>query len=417
MKKLLLPGIISLFLISACGDDWSNLPNVVIKGSISGSSKKSSLLKSAGELSLADAQKVLVFTSTGYKLFDIRNESFNAYALAGTATALAFLDANNQYIGCLSAGGLNVLPLVSLKDGDNTIIDLGGLTLEGTRVFPNNDPIGNEIDLSQEEIARYRELGSYYESLSKNIDANNDGEPDILSKKDFNISTIFHFDCGSWGLNQQPPVVNDTASFLVNYMIRIFGGKSLIPQNTAIAFSGPLASPYTDIFQEAYSPAPDGFISAFVRRPPTSPENESRYFNPPFSEGLYTVRLDNAEYTLNYSNINVKYFLILALPTVHTNAGNEIVSVSIAYQDMEGMPIIADNFVYQTQISLGGRTSNLSVMGALWENPEAKTNTELYNFVLPEPVPYSELQNISVMYVDLIGNSYNLRFEADGAAR
>jgi len=414
---MLLLGIISLILVSACGDDWSNLSKVAIKGNIAGSSKKSSLLKSAGELSLADAQQVLVFTSTGYKLFDIRNESFSAYSLAGTATALAFLDANNQYIGCLSAGGLNVLPLVSLKDGDNTVIDLGGLTLDGTRVFPSNDPIGDEIGLIEEEIERYRALGSYYESLSKNIDANNDGEPDILSKRDFNISTIFHFDCGSWGLNQQPPVVNDTASFLVNYMIRIFGGKSLIPQNTAIAFSGPASSPYTDIFQEAYSPAPDGFITAFVRRPPSSPENESRYFNPPFREGLYTVSLDNAEFTLNYSNINAKYFLILALPTVHTNAGNEIVSVSIAYQDMEGMPVLADNFVYQTQVSLGGRTSSLSEMGALWENPEAKTNTELYNFVLPEAVPYSELQNISVMYVDLIGNSYDLRFEADGAAR
>ena len=122
------------------------------------------------------------------------------------------------------------------------------------------------------------------------------------------------------------------------------------------------------------------------------------------------MTLDAKDYSLNYSNINAKYFLILALPSIHTNDNDEIVSVSVAYTDMDLTPVTAENFVYQTQVSLGGSQGSLCEMGALWENPEAKTNMELYNFILTDPVPLSELQNISVMYVDLIGNSYQMRF-------
>ena len=74
---------------------------------------------------------------------------------------------DNRFIGCLNAGGLNVLPLVSLKDGDNTIIDLSSLTLAGKLVIPANNPIGDEIDLNDGEVNWYKELGAYYESLSQ----------------------------------------------------------------------------------------------------------------------------------------------------------------------------------------------------------------------------------------------------------
>ena len=413
MRNLVSLVLATSFLMISCNkedDSQTNNSKIAIKASIPGSSQKSAGLKSANALSLSDAKKALVFNSTGYELFNIENGTVTAYATAGTATAIAFLDAGNRYIGCLCSGGLNVLPLVSLKDGENTIIDLSNLSLEGTSVIPANNPIGNEIVLSAEEIARYKELGAYYESLSKNIDCDNDGLPDLLSKKFFNISSVFQIHCGSFGLNNTPPQVNDTASFFINYKIRIAGGKSLIPTNTDIEFSGPEGSPYNDIVQEGYSPAPDGFISAFVRQstPPAGYPFGSAFL--PFRQGKYTITLDAKNYTLNYSNINAKYFFILALPTIHTNDRNEIISVSVEYRDMEDDVVDAENFVYQTQITLRDGNTQISQMGALWENPETKTNNELYNFVLPAPVPLSDLHNISVMYVDLIGNSYEIGF-------
>jgi hypothetical protein len=388
-------------------DSRFNIPGVVIKGIISGNNLKSAGLNTANSLSLTDAKKVLVFNSTSYELFNIENGSFTAEAHSGTATALAFLDKDNRYIGCLSSGGLNVLPLVSLKDGDNTIIDLSTLTLDGTSVIPANNPIGNTIILNEDEIAWYKELGVYYESLSKNIDADNDGVPDILDKKDFNISTIFDFYCGSWGLNGLPPKINDPSNFVINYILRIAGGKSLIPSNSKVVVTGPETSPYTVIKQSHYATGPDCFIAFFSKETPAPPGYPSGSASLPFEKGTYTVTLDNKNYTLNYSSISAKYFLILAQPTIHTNNKNEIVSVSVEYKDLQNALITAENFVFQTQITLKGNQNIIYQIGALWENPEAKTNTELYNFMLPAPVPLSDLNSISVMYLDLIGNSYS----------
>jgi hypothetical protein len=411
MRNLILSFAVLLMMGSCSKKDDSNsgTPGIVIKGTISGNVKSTGLL-SENPLLLSDAKKVLVFNSTGYRLFDIDGGTFTAKAVSGTATALAFIDGENRYIGCLSSGGLNVLPLVSLKDGDNTVIDLSNLTLDGNRVIPANNPIGDKIILNADEIAWYKELGVYYESLSKNIDADNDGIPDILDKKDFNISTIFDIYCGKWGLNDTPPVINDTSSFFINYTLRIAGGKSLIPANSNVVITGPENSPYTDINQTHYATGPDCFISFFQRETPAPQGYPFGSAFLPFRDGKYTLTLDSKEYTLNYSSINAKHFFILAEPTLHTNAANEIVSVSIDYRDMKNMPVTPENYVYQTQVTLNSNQGQLCQMGALWENPEAKTNTEIYNFTLPTPVSFTELTNLSISYVDIIGNAYNIVF-------
>ena len=406
MRNLILL-IAILFVVLSCSkdvDSKSNSSRIVIKGIIAGSN-----LKSTG-LSLADAKKVLVFNSTSYELFNIEGSSFTAEALSGTATALAFLDEENKYIGCLCAGGLNVLPLVSLKDGDNTVIDLSTLTLDGTSVIPANNPIGNEIGLTEEEIVWYKELGVYYETLSKNIDADNNGVPDILNKKNFNISTLFFISGGSWRLNDSSAQIIDTSDIFFNYVIRISGGKSLIPLNSNIVLTGPETSPYNDIKQSGYSIGPDCFIASFSREIPANPGYPFGSLLLPFQKGTYTLTLDDKNYTLNYSNISAKYFCILAKPIIQINDNNEIVSVSIEYRDMFNNLVTAENFVFQTQVTLEGIHNRLCQIGALWENPEAKTNTELYYFKMPNPVPLSELRYLSVMYVDLIGNSYNIGY-------
>jgi len=414
MKNLIIVGVI-LFATLSCSKNNNqnmNIPSIVIKGTISGSNLKSNSTKSANSLSLTDAKKVLVFNSTSYKLFDIVNNSFTAKAVSGTATAIAFLDANNQYIGCLTAGGLNVLPLVSLKDGDNTVIDLSTLTLSGTSVIPANNPLGNSILLSNEAITWYKELGGYYESLSKNIDADNNGVPDILSKSDIGLSTIFNISCGPWTLNNTAMQVVDTNHLYINYILRMGTGKALKPVNTSVIVSGPAGAPHNDIKQMSFAFGPDCFLASFCRETSTYPGNPFGSVALPFSKGTYTITLENKNYTLNYANISAKHFFILAKPTIHTNAKNEIVSVSIDYRDTENKFVTAENYVYQTQVTLEGPQTRLVQMGALWENPEAKTNTDLFNFTLPNPVPMSQLNMLSVMYLDLIGNSYNINYMA-----
>jgi hypothetical protein len=109
--------------------------------------------------------------------------------------------------------------------------------------------------------------------------------------------------------------------------------------------------------------------------------------------------------------VDVKYFFILAIPTVHTNERNEITSVTVEYKDLNGVNINPENFVYQTMIQLNDANyQQLCQIGVLWEGPETKTNTELYNFVPWKTILVSELNRINVCYLDLLGNSYNIVF-------
>jgi len=113
---------------------------------------------------------------------------------------------------------------------------------------------------------------------------------------------------------------------------------------------------------------------------------------------------------LLYSKLDAKYFFVLALPTVHTNDNNEITSVSVEYMDFSGRTVNPGNFIYQTMIQLNNGGSQLEQIGVLWENPETKTNDELYNFVPARKINLSELTGVNVCYLDLLGNSYIINF-------
>ncbi len=218
----------------------NNNAGIIIKGTISASNlSKRSLSKSTGSLSLSDAKKVLVFNGNSYNLFDIVNGSFSANAQMGTATALAFLDTNNNYIGNLCIGGLNVLPLVSLKDGENTTIDLSTLTMSGNNVAAAHNPLGDEIGVTNAEINSLKEVSGYYESLAKNIDADNDGIPDVLTNTQITINTIFAISVGTWGRNNTPALWTDTTNYYFNYTLSFAGGTGLTFSNGNVSLSGP----------------------------------------------------------------------------------------------------------------------------------------------------------------------------------
>lgn len=409
MRNLILLFVL-LFAIQACNKDndlKSNNSRIVIKGTIPGSIRKSAGLEPADQLSLSNAKKVLVFNSDEYKLFSIEDSSFSVEAQSGTATALAFLDAGNKYIGCLCSGGLNVLPLVSLKDGDNTIINLSTLTLVGTSVIPANNPIGNEINLNEEEIARYKELGTYYESLSKNIDADNDGIPDILANKQLSISTLFSTQGGQWGINDIAASVVDTSKLFINYMVLINGGKGLTFSDGNISFSGPEESPSDNISIHGYNltpGGPQGFLASFKRElfrpPPDAPDWNVLL---PFKKGAYTLTLDdNKLYSLNYSNISSKYYLVLIIPTLHTNEEGKLVSISLEYKLPDNKSIVNPiNLLTSVMVHLGNPQE-------FYNSPWLTNETGFTVINLGAPLDISSLHHVDIFYDDILGNQYDI---------
>jgi len=409
--------IISLLVFSCKKDntDPGNTDNIdgnlgiVIKGKIALTAAFNNNLKSGTTLILSDAKKVLVINGNGYTLADIVNGSFSASAEMGTATALVFLDANNKYIGNLLAGGLNVLPLDSLKNGKNTTIDLTTLTLSGTSVIPAHNPLGDEIIISQAEINCLKGAGGYYESLSKNLDANNDGVPDILSNKQISVYTLFAISVGKWGINNTAPIISGIDNFYINYTLNIMGGSGFAVTDGNIALSGPTGNVYKDISLHWYMMSPNTgnrFIATFKRVTPApagAPWGSSFL---PFMGGAYTLILDgNQLYTFNYSNTGVQTNLLLVIPTLHTNGDGKLTSVTFAYKLPNGTTVNPSSILTDVSIQLNDQNHGFLFDGS---NDRLTSKTGYSTYTFKTPVTISSLWQVDVFYTDILGNQYDI---------
>lgn len=381
---------------------------IVIKGKVpTPGTGKSINLKSKSELALSDAKKVLVFSKYYYSLTDIADGSFSVTGQIGTGVALIFLDANNQYIGNLSSQGLNMLPLGNLKDGDNTQIDLSTLTLVGKSVIPSHDPLGNEIIISKSEINSLRSISTYYQSIAKNIDTDNDGIPDVLSNKQLVVSTIFARYSGHWGLNNTLPVVNASSDCYINYSIAIQGGSGLTFSNGNIVLSGPAGNPYNDIttWGSKINPGDNsGFISTYCRQaqaPAGAPWGTSFL---PWIQGTYTLTLDgNRSFTLDYSNIDAAYNLVIITPTLHTNIDGKLTSITFEYKLPDGTVINPASMLTNVMVQCTD-----SQMHQFYNSPQLTASTGMTVLTPETPVDISTLNGIDVWYDDLLGNQYNI---------
>jgi hypothetical protein len=401
-----------MFTIS-CKKDNNNQGNggnnrIVIKGNIptSGTGKSNSL-KSGSELSLADAKKVLVFSKYYYSLTDIVDGSFSVTGQIGTGVALIFLDAANQYIGNLSSQGLNMLPLGNLKNGENTQIDLSTLTLVGNSVIPSHDPLGNEIVISGSEINSLKNISTYYQSIAKNIDTDNDGIPDVLSNKQLVVSTIFARYSGHWGFNSTLPVVNESSDCYINYSIAIDGGAGLTFSNGNIVLSGPADNPYNDIttWGSKLNPGDNsGFISTYCRQaqaPAGAPWGTAFL---PWKQGTYTLTLDgNRSFTLDYSNIDAEYNLVIIAPTLHTNSDGKLTSITFEYKLPDGTIINPASMLTNVMVQCTD-----SQMHQFYNSPQLTAITGLDVLTPDSPVDISTLNGIDVWYDDLLGNQYDI---------
>lgn len=416
MKNVIVLVIISLLVFSCKknNNDQGNPDNpngnqnqgIVIKGKIAVTAAVSSNnLKSGSTLTLADAKKVLIYSGASYTLVDIVNGSFTGGAESGSATALVFLDANNKYIGNLFAGGLYVLPLDSLKNGKNTTIDLTTLTLSGTSVIPAHNPLGDEIVITAAEINCLKAVSGYYESLSKNIDANNDGVPDIIANKQINIYTMFAICVGKWGINSTLPTIRNIDNCYINYTLHFRGGNGLDVSGRSFALSGPEGVAYSDIELHDFI-INDTFLATFKRVTPAPVDAPWGSTFLPFKAGTYTLTLNGSQtYTLTYSNIGAKSNLLLVIPTIHTNSDGKMTSVSFDYKLPNGSTVNPSTIL--TDVSMQLFDSNRAyVFDGSRDRLTSKTGYGTYTF--KTPVDISTLWQMDIFYNDILGNQYDI---------
>ena len=401
---------ISIIIVSCNKDnDLGVTPSdsgIVIKGTIPIS--QGARVASDDSLSLSDAAKVLVFSKYYSKLYDIVDNTFSVTGEIGTGVALIFLDANNKYIGNLSSQGLNILPLGSLSNGENTTIDLSTLKLVGNSVIPSHDPFGNEIQISQTEINCLKVIDGYYENIAKNIDADNDSIPDVLSDRQLVIFTMFAVNAGKWGFNDTAPILTDSSHYYVNYMLEVMGGSNLSFSNGNISLSGPVEAPYADIvlWWSGINGGDDriGFEATFCRETTAQPGAPWGSAFLPFKNGLYKLALDGDEsLTLNYSNIDVKYNLVIVIPTLHTNSEGKLISISFNYTLPDGTVLDPACMLTDVMVQLSDNQHN-----QFYSSKRLTSSTGLTVLTLDTPMDISSLNQMDLWYDDLLGNQYDI---------
>ena len=292
------------------------------------------------------------------------------------------------------------------------------LTLEGTRVIPANDPIGTTIHLTEQEIAFIREVGTYYESLAKNIDTDNDGSPDIITATDLRINTLVDYPAGKWGLNETEAVLIDTAKLFVNYTLRIEGSKKMFISEDNVKLTGPQNDPYAEIINNFKTISSDGF-QYYYRIPATrvTPDSPSSL---PFKNGTYTFSLSSEKkYTFNYSNVNMRNYMVIVVPTFYTDNSKgaeqeKLIKIKYKYQLLDGSEVNPRNMlISRIRIQVNDIRAN-----QLYEGYElySKINLDNYNYYeekLPTPIDYPRISQINIGYIDLLGNEYNIIWRND----
>ena len=386
---------------------------LLIKGQIP-QRTKAGLTRSADSLSLEDADKVLVLSYWGNQFIDIDSGRFSIYPEWGTAIALLFLDSAYRYIGHLSTRGLNMLPLGNLSEGENTLIDLSMLRLEGHTVIPGYDPFGNEILLSEQELQALQSLGEYYNAIAYNMDADRDGQPDCLSGKGLMMSTIVVYPrCGRFGQNDRLPEVEPDSS-CVNYTLQISSGPDLQFSDNNISFYGPEGEPYDDMQLNYIIEEGETLFNAYISRP-NGQIREGACCGDlllPFKKGEYTLKLDELEYKLIYANDQYYSALVLAVPSIITN-GDTLKSIKLEYQLTNGTkvePSAMLNILYAQITDSSGMHDIPHVTGS--DCSDWLSIRTGFDSIVPagSNILLREIQHVSVWYDDILGNHYALIF-------
>jgi len=400
--------VVMILVFSSCNDDKPFfIKKVKIKGKINKAKSASGLETRSTDnpFTLADATNILIFYGRDYEIVNIKSDgTFTARAPYGTATALAFLTEDNKFIGNFFSGSLNFLPLVS-NSGDLSDIDLDELTLDGYKVVPVNDPVQNQISLSENEISYMQELGSYYEALSRNLDMDGDGNLDFLQHGKIDITFGIGAPGGKWGLNTtQTPEIEPLEESEIGLSIFIEGPVEWLSSNDNSLPSNAWLTGPADDPQGGLNIEGDGYSNNNNFKVSFEASHGEEVLS--FPTGIYTLHIDNKEFEFHCSFIRSSNYRVIPVPTLITNAQNQVTEIRFTYQFLDGTQVEPRIFMasgidfnicdHQGGFLLQVLTSNYSSID---------NNYDYYNVQLEEPVDYSSIGSIGFKYIDIFGNS------------
>ena len=108
-------------------------------------------------------------------------------------------------------------------------------------------------------------------------------------------------------------------------------------------------------------------------------------------------------YTLDYSNIDAQYNLVIVAPTLHTNSDGKLTSITFEYKLPNGTVINPASILTNVMVQFSDNQAHQ------FYNPSKLTTDTGFSVITPDSlVDISALSGIDVWYDDLLGNQYDI---------
>jgi hypothetical protein len=306
---------------------------------------------------------------------------------------MIFVGASNEYLGYLYLkNNIASLPMSRVKSGVATI-DLGALSSSGLVVEPSNNPLGNEIQITPEELKALAQFNGLFAAFVKNPDIDGNCVIDFLEGKRFFMELTYGVVGGSFNSNLTPTINNR----LEQYQIHFFTNISDCPNS--VTLTGPNGSPFST--PTSIERVQIGSYCTHRVRVLSLPGN----FEPPVS-GNYIVDYPNYRLTFNIPDQSlILENMISIVPTVTLNNAGVIQRINWVYHlaDGSGQSFNPESLITQIQITIADRQFSAQ---SLYSSSLIFSTSTTEVDISDKGIRWNDVGAVNTSYYDVFGNGY-----------
>lgn len=406
-----------IILISCSDKKDSGHSGITISGNLS-SGKSATFFeklnnfffKPAYALDPNQVAKVIVFTGdfNNFYIANVSNGKFSVKVDRDKPVGLVFSGANDNFLGYLSLGSaIQSIPLQSAGN-DVSEINLETLTGSGNVVEPGHNPIGNEINLTSEEIKSLSQTNTFFGAVIKNPDMDNDGKIDILTNRYYMINMQFDIHAGDFNSSNLTPDMTGINLVMTHLAFVIYDPDANGVWPNTLTFTGPSGSGWVN--------TPNVYSSV---NPIIMNNNTRAMYSPPPGDippmGNYTVNYGSLTLSFNLPDqSNAEDNIVVIVPTVVLNEDGTINKITWKYKvagnnDAEKPNSVISSKYIAIQITGTGAQCNIDTAHGSNLLYFSQEFGELPEHTLKcQNILWSNVDQILLSYGDYYGNYYGL---------
>lgn len=371
------------------------------------------------DVSAVQATEVLAISpDNDFKQATISNSKFSIELDNSKPWGLIFLDGTDQPLGLLSLGnGIESLPLHYINSV-LTAIELDTISQSGFIFTTSNNPIGNTIPLTAEQMQIVASMDDYLAAMLKNPDVDGNGKIDVLEGKSFTLTPLYFIKPGNFHVPALIPTLNPQ-TLIEGYRLSLTAEDASYPEK--VYFTGPSGSPLINTPSEGYLSFDDARV--YGTQYLFDLTGSGSYIPP---GGIYKIKYGTSTLTFDLSDQSyVSTNIVYLWPTISLNSDGTLNKVDWVSK----LPAGTANFdlsalIRNIMVQLDGTgpkcTANPNQSG-LYGSDRLPANTTSHTFACQNmiwgnnaPYPGAEyVERLMMTYEDHYGASYVVMYEKE----